>query len=164
MATRREILEASLKKKQDKFDQDLSIHMDDVRGAQGEPMAGHSGGEKVLSRWEKQNKSLKRQNDSIEKTKRALEREDDRDYNKQQAANLLKEMPKIFQDMVADGTLNQWIKYPNTFFVEGVEKARIQFKKGKAFHKYARHSGNYEQFQKFKAVYNQINQVVNLGD
>jgi len=159
--TRREILEASLAKKDAKFNASLEAHMSDVRGAQGEPMAGHRGGEKVLSRWNKQNNSLRFQQESIDKTKTALEREDWRDAEKLHANEVLLTMPQIIQEMTKNGKLNQWAKHPTIFFVNGVKKSRIQIKKGKAHHRFARQCENEEQFQKFRTVYNEINKAVN---
>lgn len=159
--TRRKILEASLAKKESDFNTTLALHMDDVKGAQGEPMAGHRGGEKVLTRWEGQNSKLLRKQESIEKTRNALKREDDRDADKSYAADILLDMPEIIQNMVKDGKLNQWTKHPTIFFVEGVSKARIQIKKGKAFHRFAKQVANNEEFQIFRSIYNEINKEVN---
>ena len=135
--------------------------MEDVRGAQGEPMAGHRGGEKVLSRWEAQNRALLRKQESIDKTLSALAREDERDADKAFAKSTLSDMPAIIQTMVEDGRLNQWGKHPTVFFVEGVSKARIQIKKGKAYHRFATKVANNEEFQIFRTVYNEINKKVN---
>lgn len=160
--TRRQTLEASLARKEAKFNEALSSHMYDVKGAQGEPMAGHHGGEKVLSRWERQNNSLRRQSEGIEKTKKALEREDYRDLVKVDAQEKLLKMPQIIQDLVSDGTLNQWKKHPTIFFVDGVSKARIQIKGGKAYHRFASQCANNEEFQLFRSIYNKVNKEVNL--
>lgn len=154
--TRREILEASLKKKQAAFDALLGDHFDDVKGAQGEPMAGHRGGEKVLARWEKQNNRLKTLQASIDKTKAALEREDQRGADKSQASNLLSDMPQPIRDLVAEGKLNQWVKYPTVFFVEGVDKARIQYKKGVLSHKYTRSITCKDQWATFRDTFNNL--------
>jgi len=150
-----EILKNSLEKKQNDFDSRLSVHMDDVRGAQGEPMAGHRGGEKVLRRWEKQESSLRSLNEGIEKTKNAIEREE----YKIKKVELAKEIvPKLFIDLVEKGVLIQWRKHPTIFFVDGVDKARIGWddKKKNAYHRYYRNIECQNQKEKFKEVWSLI--------
>lgn len=158
--SRLDILKKSLDKKQKAFDEKLSMHMDDVRGAQGEPMAGHRGGEKVLRRWEKQESSLRTLDESIQKTKKAIEREE---YKINRVEQSKGELPQIFFDLVEDGLLNQWRKHPNVFFVFGVDKARIGYDKktGKAYNKYYRMIEDETQKQLFKdawgIIYNKLN-------
>lgn len=160
--SRLEILKNSLEKKQSAFYAKLSEHMNDVRGAQGEPMAGHRGGERVLRRWDKQNNSLKTLDASIEKTKAAIEREE---YKIANVAAHNEELPELFLKLVNDGVLNQWRKFPNIFFVEGVDKARIGWdaKKKVAFNKYYREITCDEQKKKFRDVYNSIFNQLNAG-
>ena len=158
--SRLDILKASLEKKEKAFNEKLSIHMDDVRGAQGEPMAGHRGGEKVLRRWEKQESSLRTLDESIQKTKRAIEREE---YKINRVEQSKDDVPQIFFDLVEQGVLNQWRKHPNVFFVVGVDKARIGYDKktGKAYNKFYRDIECDEQKQRFKdawsVVFNKLN-------
>lgn len=157
MATRREILEASLAKKEASFNAKLSEHMEDVIGAQGEPMAGHRRGNQVLARWEKQNSALKRADEGIQKTKAALEREDYRDARNAEAASTLANMPLEIQALVSEGVLIQWAKHPTFFFVDGVDKARIRFNNGVLSHRYARQIEDKDQYAKFRDTYNELN-------
>ena len=53
---RMEVLQRSLEKKQTKFDRQLQKHVDDVRGANGQPLNDKRNGRATLNRWEKQNK------------------------------------------------------------------------------------------------------------
>lgn len=153
--SRLEILKNSLEKKQSAFDAKLSDHMNDVRGAQGEPMAGHRGGERVLRRWDKQNNSLRSLDAGIEKTKAAIEREE---YKIANVAAHNEELPELFLKLVNDGVLNQWRKFPNIFFVEGVDKARIGWnpKTKTPYHKFYREITCNEQKAKFKEVWSTV--------
>lgn len=152
---RLDILKNSLEKKQASFNEKLSIHMDDVKGAMGEPMAGHRGGEKVLRRWDKQHKSLKTLDESIDRTKRAIEREESKSAGVERSKETV---PKIFFDLVEQGVLNQWRKHPNIFFVVGVDKARIGWdeKKNVAYNRYYRHIENDGQKLAFKEAWKVI--------
>ena len=49
----------------------------------------------------------------------------------------LADFPKPIVNMIEAGTLKQWRKHPNTLFVDGVDKARIVWKDGKLFTRYA---------------------------
>jgi len=159
---RLDILRASLEKKQKEFSDRLSIHMDDVRGAQGEPMAGHRGGEKVLRRWDKQNSALKTLDESIKKTQNAIEREEYKIANVEGAKDIV---PPLFLELADKGVLNQWRKHPTIFFVSGVDKARIGWdaKKKTAYHRYYRAIECAEQKATFKDVWSMIYQEFNEG-
>lgn len=152
MKKRLEILKSSLEKKEADFNAKLSVHMEDVRGAQGEPMAGHRGGERVLRRWDKQHKALKSLNESIEKTKLAIEREE---YKIAGVAYAEERLPPLFLRLRDEGVLNQWQKHPNIFFVDGIDKARIGWdeKKKTAYHKFYRAIECPDQREKFKKVW-----------
>lgn len=157
---RLEILKNSLEKKEALFNAKLSDHMDDVRGGQGEPMAGHRGGERVLRRWDKQNNALKTLDASIEKTKAAIEREE---YKIANVAAHNEELPELLLQLVEQGVLTQWRKFPNIFFVVGVDKARIGWdtKKKVAYNKFYRDITCDEQKKKFREVYNSIHRKLN---
>lgn len=154
------ILKRSLEKKEKAFNDKLSIHMEDVKGAQGEPMAGHRGGNKVLSRWEKQDKTLRTLNEGIEKTKRAIEIEEKKIESVENSKDYI---PEIFFQLIYEGFLTQWRKHPSIFFVVGVDKARIGWdsKKKTAYHKYYRMIEDDAQKQLFKdawgIIYNKLN-------
>ena len=59
--------------------------------------------------------------------------------------------------MIESGEITQWRKFPNRFFVSGVEKARIIWDKDKQQFGYAYLQGvKGEQFAKFRDTYNHI--------
>lgn len=72
---RMKILQQSLAKKQAAFDQRLQNHFDDVRSANGQPLNDKRNGQATLNRWERQNDGLRTADKEIEKTLRAIERE-----------------------------------------------------------------------------------------
>ena len=58
--------------------------------------------------------------EGAEKTRQAIEREKIKIANVENAKT-----PEFLQKMVDSGELNQWRKFPNRFFVKGVDKGRI---------------------------------------
>lgn len=120
MSKRLSILEASLAKKNAEFDQRLSDHMGDVRSANGQPLNDKRCGAATMKRWDKQSGALRTLNQSIEKTKEAIEREQNKIANVDAT-----EIPDALRAMVAAGELVQWRKHPETFFVPGVDRGRI---------------------------------------
>ena len=72
---RLEILHQSLAKKQAAFDKRLQNHFDDVLSANGQPLNDKRNGQATLNRWERQNDGLRTADKEIEKTQRAIERE-----------------------------------------------------------------------------------------
>lgn len=149
---RMEVLQRSLEKKQAKFDRQLQNHVDDVRGANGQPLNDKRNGRATLNRWEKQNDALRTTEKEIEKTQRAIEREQaaiDRVNNA--------DIPDFLKPMIESGEISQWRKYPNRFFVNGVDKARIIWHADKQEFGYAYINGlPEEQFIKFRDTYNHI--------
>lgn len=163
MTKRIDILKASLEKKQNTFDARLQNHFDDVRSANGQPLNDKRNGYRTLNRWDKQNDSLRNHQKEIEKTERAIEREEVAiSYCRQ----TIEKIPEPIRELVESGVLIQWRKFPNTFFVEGVEKGRIgfDFKKNIVFNRYAGEIPTKEQFKKFKNIYNALNKKLNLKD
>lgn len=122
MTKRLEILKNSLIKKETSFNEKLDVHFSDVKQGQGEPMRGHRRGNQILARWEKQDDQLRKLDADVEITKNAIEREESKiGY----CERTLKEMPDFMGEAVENGKIKQWRKYPNMFFVSGVDKARI---------------------------------------
>lgn len=153
--SRTEVLQASLEKKQkrlaDKFDQ----HFADVKSANGQPLNDKRNGQSTLNRWEKQSNGIRNQIEEIKKTELAIETEKWREVGVQEAN---KTMPAPIAKLLEAGELNQWRKYPNRFFVTGVEKARIIWdpEKGKITYSYLSEIPNAEQWSKFAKTYNQL--------
>lgn len=162
MKTKRlEILENSLIKKEKLFNEKLQNHINTVKKANGQPLNDKRNGQATLNKWEKQNDSLRNLNDSIEKTKNAIERE----KGKIMCVELEKKhFPEIIVEMIEKGVLIQWRKHPNTLFVNGVDKARVQYdkKKNLIYHKYLSKIPTKEQRSKFAKVYNNLHKSINL--
>lgn len=138
----------------------IDSHIADVMSANGQPLNDKRDGHKTLNRWEKQNDSIRNQFDGIEKTKQAIEIE----QSKINAVNVVKEiLPQPILSLIESGELVQWRKYPNRFFVAGVDKARIifNFETGMVSHCYVGCIKDKAQFEKFKNTYNALNQQIN---
>ena len=97
---------------------------------------------------------------NIEVTKNAIEREE-RKISNIEAVNEI--IPKEILDLVESGVLKQWTKHPETFFVDGVEKARIVWDKKKKVvcHRYISELKDVEQRKKFASIYNNLNELLN---
>lgn len=149
MTNRLDILQASLDKKIAKLDALIQAHFDTVQQANGQPLNDKRNGQATLNKWQKQNDAISRQCLEIEKTKRAIEAEEYKIRKCEVAV-----YPACFEQLINDGTLVQWRKYPNRFFVRGVDKARIIWdaKKG-LLNSYYKAIPNQEQQELFKAVW-----------
>lgn len=158
--SRLEILKASLEKKEAKFDSMLDAHIGDVKSANGQPLNDKRNGYSTMKRWDKQNNALLNQQKEIEKTKNAIE---DEKSKQKHIANHKGTMPNEILQLIENGTLNQWSKYPYILFVEGVDKARIIWdaKKNQVSHKYSKSITDKEQWKKFAQVYNALSSVIN---
>lgn len=146
------VLEESLAKKQAQFDERLAQHFADVRSANGQPLNDKRNGAATLRQWERQNDALRAAQASIEVTQAAIERE---------AATIERvaavELPKAIKSRIDTGVLSQWRKHTTTFFVAGVEKARIVLlPDGRVAHRYVRCIPDPEQHRVFARVYNAI--------
>lgn len=119
---RLEILEASLIKKEASLNDKFETHFASVRQANGQPLNDKRNGQATLNKWERQNEAIRNQKASIEKTKNAIEKEKNKIAGVEHAKETL---PTCILEMVESGKLIQWRKHPNTFFVDGVDKARI---------------------------------------
>lgn len=157
---RLEILENSLKKKENKFNERFNDYLSDVKSANGQPLNDKRNGISTLNRWGKKEDSLRTIEKDIEKTKQAIEQEQKKIDN----VNFVNEyIPQPIKDLVEKGILNQWRKYPNRFFVEGVEKARIIFdkEKGTVLNQYYKSIPTKEQREKFAKVFNELKDSLN---
>jgi len=160
MSKRLEILENSLAKKQQQFNDKLQSHIDTVKQANGQPLNDKRNGQATLSKWERQNASLRSLKESIEKTKQAIELEKGKIIDVEHAN---KAIPPEILKLVEKGELKQWRKHPNTFFVEGVDKARIVWdaKRKILAHKYLKSITEPGQRVKFARMYNGLSAVLN---
>jgi hypothetical protein len=155
-----QILKESLKKKEKQFDDRLNEHFGSVKQANGQPLNDKRNGHATINRWEKQNDALRSLRDSIEKTKKAIEIEEGKIYA---VENSKEYIPAEILELITSGELIQWRKYPNIFFVNGVNKARIiwESKRKKVAHKFTDTLTDKEQRKKFVTIYNRLNQLLN---
>jgi len=116
------VLENSLIKKEAVLNDRFESHFTSVKQANGQPLNDKRNGQATLDKWERQNEAIRNQQASIEKTKRAIEKEKSKIAGVEHAKGTL---PTCILEMIESGQLIQWRKHPNTFFVEGVDKARI---------------------------------------
>lgn len=144
------ILENSLEKKEAEFARRLDEHWEDVKSANGQPLNDKRNGQATLDRWDRQRQALTKKEESIEKTKRAIEREK---YKITNVESLV--LPPEIKELVDNGTLSQWRKYPNRFFVNGVERGRIVFdtKTQNIYPAYHTEIPNQEQYTIYRTVF-----------
>ncbi|TXD47347.1 hypothetical protein [Polaribacter sp. IC073] len=162
MKTKRlEILENSLIKKSTAFDEKLQNHFKTVKQANGQPLNDKRNGQATLNKWEKQNDSLRTLQESIEKTKNAIENEKGKILDVESEKEYF---PTVILEMIESGVLIQWRKHPNTLFVNGVDKARIHYDKKKEIvsHKYIKQVTDKEQFKTFAKAFNHLHKNINL--
>lgn len=155
MSKRLEILKASLEKKQAILDERFAKHFEDVKRANGQPMNDKRNGRQTFTRWDKQEDAIRNAQKELEKTKEAIRFEEDKIKN----CELVNEdMPAEILELLSSGVLIQWRKHPHTFFVRGVDKARIVWlpKTGEVAHKYTKSITDKDQWNKFVQVYNPL--------
>ena len=160
MTQRLEILKASLAKKEAKFDEKINEHFATVGQANGQPLNDKRNGAATFNKWEKQNQSLRNLKEGIEKTKRAIEVEERKIADIEHSKDFI---PAEILTLVESGELNQWRKHPFTFFVPGVDKARIVWdgKNQCVAHRYVSQIPDKEQHKKFAKVYNSLSKLLN---
>ncbi|WP_207551847.1 hypothetical protein [Rodentibacter trehalosifermentans] len=113
-------LTESLAKKNEKFDSMLKNHFDSVKQANGQPLNDKRNGAATFKKWDRQANALNRQTAEIERTEHAIEREKEL-ISRVESTSL----PSAISNAIQSGEITQWRKYPNRFFVKGVEKGRI---------------------------------------
>lgn len=161
MSKKIERLKASLEKKENAFDKKLQQHFSDVAQTNGQPLNDKRNGAATMRRFEQQNDQLRSMNDSIRKIKEAIEWE----QHVERGIEMINEdvIPGEIIELVEDGVLVQWRKHPTTFFVAGVDRARIVWdvRKKVVAHRYADEITDTEQRKKFVRVYNSLNKDLN---
>lgn len=163
MSTRLKILKNSLANKKEQFASRLDNHFATVREANGQPLNDKRNGASTLRKWGKQNDVLRTIDAKIKLTENAIEREESKIAGVAVANN---SMPREILDLVANGILTQWRKHPNTFFVEGVDKARIVWddKKKIVAHRYVSEIIDADARKKFSAVYNNLYNILKIAN
>lgn len=160
MSKRLEVLKDSLEKKEAELQRRLDIHFATVKQANGQPLNDKRNGQATLNKWERQNEGIRSIQKSIEATKRAIEIEEGKIKGVEHANTFI---PAEIQKLVETGELIQWRKHPHTFFVAGVDKARIVWdeKRKVVAHKFVSEITIQEQRTKFVRIYNPLNALLN---
>jgi len=160
MTKKLEILRQSLVKKEELLNAKFEAHFATVKQANGQPLNDKRNGQATLNKWEKQSEGIRTIQKSIEATKQAIEIEEGKIKVVEQANTFI---PEEIQKFIENGQLIQWRKHPNTFFVAGVDKARIiyNFKKDAVYHRFYKHITDPLQREKFAAIYNFLYNVLN---
>jgi len=161
MSKKLEVLKASLQKKQDRLDTLFKVYFDTVKQANGQPLNDKRNGQATLNRWEKQSEAIRNAQADLAKTALAIEREEAKLHRIESAKETL---PKPILDALEAGEIVQWAKHPHTFFVLGVDKARIVWmpKKRTVAHKFYTDAAP-EQKKRFAEVYNKLFKLLTNG-
>lgn len=160
MSKKLEILKQSLAKKEDQLNARFQQHFATVRQANGQPLNDKRNGQATLNKCERQNEAIRTIQKSIEATKQSIEIEEGKIRGVEHANTFI---PAEIQKLVESGELIQWRKHPHTFFVAGVDKARIVWdeKRKVVAHKFVSEITIQEQRTKFVGIYNQLNALLN---
>ena len=160
MSKKLEILKQSLAKKEQELQRRFDVHFATVKQANGQPLNDKRNGQATLNKWERQNDAIRTAKESIEKTKRAIEFEEGKIKGVEHVNTFI---PKEILQLVESGILIQWRKHPHTFFVDGVDKARIVWleKTKQVAHKFVSKIKEQEQRTKFVRVFNPLGAVLN---
>lgn len=159
-SNRLKVLEQSLAKKEAELERRFDDMFADRRRANGQPINDKRNGAATFKRWEKKDDAIRKQQAEIEKTKNAIEREKGLIKGADRAKTGL---PSPLATALSNGNVTQWRKYPNTFFVKGVEKARIVWdeKKQELSYKYLSSITDPEQRKLFAKTYNEMKKAIN---
>lgn len=160
MSKKLEILKQSLAKKEQQLNAKFDQHFATVKQANGQPLNDKRNGQATLNKWERQNEGIRTMQKSIEATKQAIEIEEYKIKGVEHANTFI---PVEIQKLVETGELIQWRKHPHTFFVPGVDKARIVWDKKRKVvaHKFVSEITIQEQRTKFVRIYNPLNALLN---
>ena len=155
-----EILKQSLVKKEQELQRRFDVHFATVKQANGQPLNDKRNGQATLNKWERQNDAIRTAKESIEKTKQAIEFEEDEIVGLERVKEYI---PKEILALVETGELIQWRKHPHTFFVAGVDKARIVWleKTKQVIRKFTNQIKDREQLLKFVKVFNPLVTALN---
>lgn len=160
MSKRLEILNQSLVKKEQELRRRFDVHFETVRQSNGQPLNDKRNGQATLNKWERQNDAIRTAKKNIEKTKRAIDIEVGKIKGVERVNTFI---PKEILELVESGVLVQWRKHPHTFFVDGVDKARIVWleKRKQVAHKFVSEIKEQEQRTKFVRVFNPLGAALN---
>jgi len=160
MSKRLEILKHSLAKKEQELQSRFDAHFATVKQANGQPLNDKRNGPATLRKWGRQNDGIRAAQQSVERTKAAIEKEECKLANVEQANT---STPTQILKLVEEGHLIQWRKHPHTFFVLGVDKARIVWdeKHKQVAHRYYSEIKEPDQRVKFAKTFNALRAEIN---
>lgn len=153
MSKRLEVLKVSLIKKETLFNEKLQHHFDTVKQANGQPLNDKRNGRATLNKWDKQSNALRNLENSIQRTKNAIEREEMKIALVESV-----DIPDFMQQAIDEGLISQWRKHPRFFFVTGVKHGRIVLDEetGVIAHRYLSKVSK-EEYPTFRDVFNKLN-------
>lgn len=152
MSKRLDQLERSLERKQDAVNDKIAAHFECVKSANGQPLNDKRNGQATRVSWERQNDVIRRLLSEIEKTEAAIEREKSAIARVESVT-----LPAPINRAIAEGRLRQWRKHPKTFFVDGVDEARIVLlDDGRLAHRHVSAITCADQWRKFAKTYNEL--------
>ena len=158
-SSRLEILERSLAKKEAELERRFEAMFADRKSANGQPLNDKRNGAATFRRWENQDDGIRNMKAEIEKTKNAIEKEKGLIIGANRAKTGL---PSPISTALENGDITQWRKYPNTFFVKGVDKARIVWdeKKQELSYKYLGSITDPDQRKIFAKTFNEMKKAI----
>lgn len=150
--SRLNILKASLAKKEALLDAKFKEHFATVKQANGQPLNDKKNGRATLAKWDRQNDGIRAAEAGIEATKQAIDREEAKITKVENCV-----IPDFFLQAIEAGIIARWRKFPNRFFVSGVEKGRIIWdeKKQAVLCSYVSEIPK-NQYSKFRDVFNEL--------
>lgn len=151
MSKRLKILKESLIKKEKKLEARFESRFNHQKITNGQPMNDKKNGRSWFANSEKLDNAIRNQMASVEKTKEAIIKEEQKISYCQDVKEIL---PSAILKAIESGLITQWRKFPNRFFVVGVEKGRLIWnsKENKLQYSYASSIPTNEQYQVFKKV------------
>ena len=97
-------------------------------------------------RWSEQREEIRAKDAEISQTKKVMQKEKGQ-KNK---------LPKIFLDLLAQGKIRRWQRFPDYFFVDGAPFGRIVYRNGKLNYKYSNKNKKSKEYKHFKNIVAQI--------
>ena len=108
-------------------------------------------------RWSEQREEIRAKDAEIARTKKEIQKEANSKPKTQKAQNAPKnKLPKIFIELLAQGKIRQWQRFPDYFFVDGAPFGRIVYRSGKLNSKYSNKNNKTKEYKRFKNIVGQM--------
>ena len=98
-------------------------------------------------RWSEQREEIFAKDEEIAQTKKELQKAQKATQNK---------LPQIFLDLLAQGKIRQWPRFPDYFFVNGAPFGRIVYRSGKLNYKYSNKNKKGKEYRHFVNIVGKI--------